>query len=56
MVQVALKPLTFAEFLVWDDGTGGEYQVQQFRDNELVRSSTFPDLDLTAAQIFMMAK
>jgi Uma2 family endonuclease len=34
----------------------GEYQVQQFRDNELVRSATFPDLDLTAAQIFMMAK
>ena len=31
-----------------------EYQVRQFRDNELVESSTFPDLNLTALQIFMM--
>jgi Uma2 family endonuclease len=30
----------------------GEYQVQQFRGNELVKSAAFPDLSLTADQIF----
>lgn len=34
----------------------GEYQVQQFRDDEQVESSTFPDLNLTAFQVFLMAK
>jgi Uma2 family endonuclease len=34
----------------------GEYQVQQFRDRERVRSSTFPHLEMIAAQVFMMAK
>jgi Uma2 family endonuclease len=30
----------------------GEYQVQQFRGNELVKSAAFPNLNLTADQIF----
>jgi Uma2 family endonuclease len=30
----------------------GEYQVRQFRENELVESPTFPELDLTAIQVF----
>ena len=30
----------------------GEYQVQQFRGNELVKSAAFPNLSLTADQIF----
>jgi Uma2 family endonuclease len=30
----------------------GEYQVTQFRGNERIVSPTFPDLDLTAEQIF----
>jgi Uma2 family endonuclease len=34
----------------------GEYQVKQFRDNDRVESPTFPDLNLTALQIFTMAK
>ena len=29
-----------------------EYQVRQFRESELIESPTFPDLDLTAIQIF----
>ncbi len=27
MVQVALKPLTFEEFLIWDDGTGRNFEL-----------------------------
>ena len=34
----------------------GEYQVRQFRDNDRIESPTFPDLNLTAAQLFAMAK
>ncbi|QLE54562.1 Uma2 family endonuclease [Nostoc sp. TCL26-01] len=30
----------------------GEYQMQKFRGNELIQSLTFPELNLTAAQIF----
>jgi Uma2 family endonuclease len=30
----------------------GEYQVRQFRDNDLIISSTFPKLNLSANQIF----
>jgi Uma2 family endonuclease len=30
----------------------GEYQVQYFRDNEQIKSPTFPELNLTANQIF----
>jgi Uma2 family endonuclease len=30
----------------------GEYQVQQFRGNDKIQSPTFPDLNLTAEQIF----
>ncbi|WP_390840593.1 Uma2 family endonuclease [Richelia sinica] len=30
----------------------GEYQVQQFKDNEKIISPTFPELNLTAQQIF----
>jgi Uma2 family endonuclease len=30
----------------------GEYQVQQFRDNQAIHSPTFPELNLTAAEIF----
>jgi Uma2 family endonuclease len=34
----------------------GEYQVQQFRDTERLVSRTFPDLDLTAIEIFSAAQ
>ncbi|MFW6296283.1 MAG: hypothetical protein ACOC04_03730 [Halothece sp.] len=30
----------------------GEYQVHQFRENEVIVSSTFPNLKLSANQIF----
>ncbi|MBD2579160.1 Uma2 family endonuclease [Oscillatoria sp. FACHB-1406] len=30
----------------------GEYQIQQFRGNDRIKSSAFPNLDLTAHQIF----
>jgi len=30
----------------------GEYQLRQFRDNDLIISSTFPELNLSAKQIF----
>ncbi|MBD2184620.1 Uma2 family endonuclease [Planktothrix sp. FACHB-1355] len=30
----------------------GEYQVRQFRENERIESLTFPELNLTASQIF----
>jgi len=30
----------------------GEYQVRQFRDQEVIVSSTFPELNLSANQIF----
>jgi Uma2 family endonuclease len=30
----------------------GEYEVQYFRDNEQIKSATFPELNLTANQIF----
>ncbi|MFM7408834.1 MAG: Uma2 family endonuclease [Cuspidothrix sp.] len=30
----------------------GEYQVNQFRNNEMIKSATFPELQLTANQIF----
>jgi Uma2 family endonuclease len=33
----------------------GEYQVQQFRNGERIQSPTFPDLALTAEQIFQAA-
>jgi Uma2 family endonuclease len=32
--------------------TGGEYLVNQFRGEELLRSPSFPELNLTAKQIF----
>ena len=32
----------------------GEYDVQCFRDTEILQSSIFPDLELTANQIFML--
>ena len=34
----------------------GEYQVEYFRDNEQIKSSTFPELDLSANQIFQGEK
>jgi Uma2 family endonuclease len=30
----------------------GEYQVTQFREGEIIKSPTFPDLNLTAQQVF----
>ena len=30
----------------------GEYQVQQFRGKEIIKSPTFPELNLSAEQIF----
>jgi len=35
-----------------DNLTGGEYIVNQFRGSELLRSPSFPELNLTANQIF----
>ena len=35
-----------------DNLTGGEYLVNQFRGSELLRSPSFPELNLTANQIF----
>ncbi len=35
---------------------GGEYQVQQFRGSDIIKSSTFPELNLTAEQIFQAQK
>ena len=32
----------------------GEYDVQCFRDTEILQSSIFPELELTASQIFML--
>ena len=34
----------------------GEYQVRQFRDNEVIVSSTFPELNLSANQIFQVGE
>jgi len=34
----------------------GEYQAQQFRGEDLIKSSTFPEINLTAAQIFQAQK
>ena len=33
----------------WENG---EYKSTQFKDNQLIQSSTFPELKLTVAQIF----
>lgn len=41
------KPTVSIYFLV-----DGEYQVNQFRENDCIRSLTFPELNLTAQQIF----
>jgi len=41
------KPTVFIYSLV-----DGEYQVSQFRENDCIRSLTFPELNLTAQQIF----
>jgi Uma2 family endonuclease len=30
----------------------GEYQISKFRDNDIIVSKTFPELNLTANQIF----
>ena len=30
----------------------GEYKPTQFRENQLIKSATFPELELTAAQVF----
>ena len=35
---------------------GGEYQVEQFRDNDKIKSLNFSELDLTANQIFQGQK
>ena len=42
------KPPTISIYELID----GEYQVRQFRDNDLIISSTFPELKLNANQIF----
>ena len=42
------KPPTISIFYLVD----GEYEVRQFRDDERVESLVFPELQLTAAQIF----
>lgn len=42
------KQPTISIYLLID----GEYQVRQFRNDERIISSTFPDLNLTAQQIF----
>jgi Uma2 family endonuclease len=34
------------------DSFDGEYQVQQFREHDRIESPTFPELNLTAEQIF----
>lgn len=56
MIQSLSKPLTFGEFLEWYPSVyqlvEGEYQVSQFRRAEQIMSPTFPDLALTAAQVF----
>ena len=41
------KPTVSIYFLV-----DGEYQVNQFRENDCIQSLAFPELNLTAAQIF----
>lgn len=42
------KQPTFSVYLLVE----GEYQVSQFRGDEPIKSLTFPDLNLTAQQIF----
>ncbi len=42
------KKPTISIYQLIDD----EYQVQQFRDNDSLFSSIFPDLNLTAQQVF----
>ena len=34
----------------------GEYQVSQFRQGERIQSPTFPEINLTADQIFQMGR
>ena len=34
----------------------GEYQVTQFRGEELIQSPTFPDFNLTAQQVFQVGE
>jgi Uma2 family endonuclease len=41
--QPTLSPYTLVD---------GEYQVQQFREHDRIESPTFPELKLTARQIF----
>lgn len=42
------KPPTISIYELID----GEYQVRQFRDEDLITSSTFPEFNLSANQIF----
>ncbi|EDX78475.1 hypothetical protein MC7420_7128 [Coleofasciculus chthonoplastes PCC 7420] len=42
------KPPTFSIYQLVE----GEYQVSQFRGDNLIESPTFPELNLTAQQIF----
>ncbi len=45
------KPTVSIYYLVED-----EYQVSQFRDDDLIQSPTFPELNLTAEQTFQAGK
>lgn len=46
------KEPTFTVYQLVD----GEYQLQQFRGNERIISPTFPELNLTAEQVFKAGK
>lgn len=78
------KPLTFAEFLLWDDGSGRDFELvdgipmplsepnanhhnlsarpreiftgKVFRGSDRLESRLFPDLTLTAEQVFVMSR
>jgi Uma2 family endonuclease len=58
MSQAIPKLVTFEDFAAWRPEGGryelhdGEYQVTQFRDTDIIVSPTFPELNLTAEQIF----
>ncbi|MGL6139198.1 MAG: hypothetical protein ACRC2M_18030 [Planktothrix sp.] len=48
MIQAIPKTVTFSVYQLME----GEYQVQQFRDHQRIESRIFPELSLTALQIF----
>lgn len=48
------RKMTLEEYLNYDDGT--EYQEQRFQADRAIASPTFPDLNLTAAQVLRAGK